>query len=163
MNIKTSIFTMLLILLVGVLVVSCAAPQYGSYPPGSGDQPQSRSQAQKQAQPQSMPQRGGYEEQMKQEQTEQSRKAAGELLPALMELQNQMIKNQNKQELINVYLLLFYDRKAILQIGGFCVGTFQELTLSNGMNVTVKYINYNKNEIIVIYKLVISSKREADS
>ena len=82
MKIKTCIAMGLLI----ILISSCGAPRYSSNPQGSAYQSQQGAN----------PPRGGYEEQMQQEQDAERRKAAGELLPALMELRNQMIKQQNQ-------------------------------------------------------------------
>ena len=42
------------------------------------------------------PKRGGYQQQMKQEQSERNRKAAGKLLPELMKMRNSMIEGLNK-------------------------------------------------------------------
>lgn len=77
----------LLSILVAILISSCAAPRQSSHPQGSGYQPQQGAN----------PPRGGYEEQMQQEKDAQRRQAAGELLPGLMELQNQMIRQQNQK------------------------------------------------------------------
>lgn len=74
-------------MLITILISSCAAPRQSSHPQGSGDQPQQGAN----------PPRGGYEEQMRQEKDAQRRQAAGELLPGLMELQNQMIRQQNQK------------------------------------------------------------------
>jgi len=42
------------------------------------------------------PQRGGYQKQMKQEQQQRNREAAGKLLPELMKMRNDMIKGMNR-------------------------------------------------------------------
>ena len=81
MKIKTCIALGFLI----ILISSCAAPRPSSPPQGSDYQPQQGAN----------PPRGGYEEQMQEEKDAQRRQASGELLPALMELQNQMIRQQN--------------------------------------------------------------------
>ena len=82
---KRTVFYFLSMLIV-FHITSCAAPQRSSTPQGSAYQPQQGAN----------PPRGGYEEQMQQEQEAARRKAAGELLPGLIELRNQMIKQQNK-------------------------------------------------------------------
>ena len=70
-----------------VLIAGCAAPRSSSPPQGSDYQSQQGAN----------PPRGGYEEQMQQEKDTEKRKAAGELLPGLMELRNQMIRQQNQK------------------------------------------------------------------
>ena len=74
-------------ILIAILILSCAAPRSSPHPQGSG--PQSQQGA--------TPPRGGYEEQMQEEKDAQRRQAAGELLPGLMELRNQMIRQQNQK------------------------------------------------------------------
>ena len=77
----------LLSILVAILISSCTAPRSSSPPQGSGYQPQQGAN----------PPRGGYEEQMQEEKDAQRRQAAGEVLPGLMELRNQMIRQQNQK------------------------------------------------------------------
>ena len=76
-----------LAILIAILISSCAAPRQSSHPQGTGYQPQQGAN----------PPRGGYEEQMQGEKDAERRRAAGELLPGLMELRNQMIRQQNQK------------------------------------------------------------------
>jgi len=71
-----------------VFAAGCAMapPANNPYPPQGGYQQQQGSVAP----------RGGYQQQMNQEQNQRNREAAGKLLPELMKLQDQMIKQQNQ-------------------------------------------------------------------
>ena len=74
-------------MLIAILISICTAPRSSSHPQGTGYQPQQGAN----------PPRGGYEEQMQEEKDAQRRQAAGEVLPGLMELRNQMIRQQNQK------------------------------------------------------------------
>ena len=85
---RISIFISVLMLLVAC-ILGCAAQQ--SNYPGITQYESGSSGSAYQSQSQSLPPLAGYEGQVKQERSDASRKAAGEWLPSLMELQNTMI------------------------------------------------------------------------
>lgn len=79
MKISSMIFVSFIIVM---LATGCAAPTKNY----------SRQQNNYYAQPGSTPPRGGYQQQMNQEQQQRNREAAGKLIPELLKIQDQMIK-----------------------------------------------------------------------
>ena len=88
---KISVFISVLLFL-GIFVLGCAVQQ-SDYPRATQYESGSSGST---YQSQSNPPRGGYEEQIKHDRSDANQKAAGELLPSLMELQNTMINKQNQ-------------------------------------------------------------------